>query len=374
MYSCSVRSRSKKSVKSTKGREKLPRQFEPDFRAALLTGIHRDRAWRASLLALGAVVFAAVAGCFGDSSGGTPAADPESKAAVALVGEEPITVERFHGEMLRRGGQRPGQYATTEQKRALLDEMVRFEALAAQARAAGYDRDPETLEVLKRLMVARYQRDALEARLAGLEVSDEEIERFYAENEDEFARPERSRAAIVFIEVPKGASKTVREQREQRARAALAEAHTLDPEVAHFGSVAIRYSDDRASRYRGGVIGWLSRGSSQRYKWGDEVVQAVLALERPGELGPLVQTDAGYYLVRLVDREQSAVRPLGALRDGLRNRLLHEKQAAMREAFEREALAGHSVEVDEALLAAIEAPTPPTNGEAMLRPPSLPRD
>ena len=330
------------------------------------------RACFAAAISVAITVSLVLAGCSGDARHSRPEAGAESTAPVARVGDELITVERFHAEMLRRGGRRPGQYATTEQKRALLNEMIRFEALAAQAREAGYDRDPETLAVMKRLMVARYQRDVLEARLAEIEVSDEEIERFYAEHEDEFARPERSRAAIVFIEVPKGASDAVRAERKARAEAALGEARALNSGIQHFGRLAIQYSDDRASRYRGGVIGWLSHGSTQQYKWGDEVVAAVHALEHPGEIGPLVETDAGYYLVRLVDREESAARPLAALRNGLRNRLLHERQAAVREAFEQEALAAGQVEVDEDLLSSIEAPTPPAKEEA-LRPPPLPR-
>ena len=54
---------------------------------------------------------------------------------LALVGQTSITAAEFRQEMIRRGGALPGQYATVEQRRALLDEMILFEAQVERARA-----------------------------------------------------------------------------------------------------------------------------------------------------------------------------------------------------------------------------------------------
>lgn len=73
------------------------------------------------------------------ASEGAPAADA-GPTVLARAGEVTIDVEEFRAEMARRGGHVPGAYATVEQRRALLDEMIQSRALALAAIAAGYDR------------------------------------------------------------------------------------------------------------------------------------------------------------------------------------------------------------------------------------------
>jgi len=308
----------------------------------------------------------------------SPAAEPPADRnvapapAVATVGDEPITADELRTEMARRGGGVPGQFATPEGRRALLDELIRFEALAARAREAGYDRDPDLRAAFKRLMVEAYLRDQIEAPLAGVEVSDEEVRRFYDEHKDEYARPERRQAAIVFIQVHPNASAEKKAELTARAEAALAEARALDPKVRHFGQVARGHSDDRASRYQGGVIGWLSSDTGASYKWPAEVIEAVMALEEPGEIGPIVRADAGFYLVRLVDREESEARPFELLAAGFRNQILRAKQGRMRQEFLDQILSDLWIEVDEEQLQLIEPPAGARESRAQKRPPPLP--
>ncbi len=158
-----------------------------------------------------------------------------------------------------------------------------------------------------------------------------------------------------------------------KAEQVLAEAGELDPEIRHFGPLARKYSDDRASRYQGGVIGWLVRHPGRESKWEREVTDAVFALREPGEIAPLIRTDKGYYLVRLVDREGSETRPLEQLAPNVRHRLLREKQARLRAELLTEVLSQVAVEVDEALLATMAPPTPAA-AEGEREPPPLPAD
>ncbi|MBW2258133.1 MAG: peptidylprolyl isomerase, partial [Deltaproteobacteria bacterium] len=207
---------------------------------------------RAGLL-LAAVAFAAPGAAQGLPEGGNAAAPGEG--VVAVVAGEPITAEAFEREMALRGGNIPGQYATLEQRRALLDEMVRFRALVARARELGYDSDPDVVAVLERTMVTKLQHKELDRQLEAVTVSDEEVAAHWAAHRDQYARPARYKGAIVFIAVSMMASEEKRAELERRAEQALEEARALGPETLHFGPVARKYSDDRASRYQGGVIG-----------------------------------------------------------------------------------------------------------------------
>ena len=87
-------------------------------------------------------------------------------ALVQSLNNQPITVERFEQEMARRGGNLPGQYQTLEQRQTLLQEIIEFEGLAAAARLAGYDSDPETLAIFNKILVARFQGEMLEPRVS----------------------------------------------------------------------------------------------------------------------------------------------------------------------------------------------------------------
>jgi parvulin-like peptidyl-prolyl isomerase len=289
---------------------------------------------------------------------------------LALVGETSITATAFRQEMIRRGGSLPGQYATVEQRRALLDEMILFKAQVERARAEGYDQDPVVVALQEKAMVRRFQEDQLETSLKTLEISESELKAFYDAHAADYARPERRQAAIIYMATGPDATEDELRALEARAEAVKAEAAQLDPGVRHFGALSVRHSDDRVSRYRGGVIGWLATDSRQTYKWEPEVVAAIMALEEPGELGPVLRTASGIYLVRLVNRENARIRPYEDLKDGFRVQLLREKRDALQNAFLNDVLEGVPVVVDDAKLAAIQPVGPPAESEQS--PPPLP--
>ncbi len=299
-------------------------------------------------------------------------AQPPPDAVLATVAGTTITVADLEREMAARSAGQAGAFATVEQRRELLDVLVRQRSLQAAARAAGYDRDPEVVAVAERMMVARLRQDRLDPRLARVEVTDQEVAAYYQAHQAEYAQPERVRAAMVFIAVPANASAEKRAELEQRAETALAEARALPAGTSHFGPVARAYSDDRASRYQGGVMGWLVKRPGHTYRWEPEVVEAVFALAQPGDIGPLVKTEKGIYLVRLVDREGATARPLELLADGIRNRLLRERREQLEQAFLAEVTAATPVAVNSALLATV-APPAPAGGTAT-EPPPLPAD
>ena len=63
----------------------------------------------------------------------------------------------------------------------------------------------------------------------------------------------------------------------KRAETARTEALALEPGVPGFGGVAVNYSEDQDSRYRGGDIGWLQAGTIDG-RWDRKVSEAVFAL------------------------------------------------------------------------------------------------
>ncbi len=301
-----------------------------------------------------------------------PATPPVASAEVlARVGSEAITVDEFRREMERRGGRIPGQYASVEQRRALLDEMLRTKAALTRAREAGLDQEPETRLAIERLLVAGYLEAELEPALAGLSVSDDEVAAYYAAHRDEYQTPERRRVAWIFLQVGAKAEPPQVEKVRQRAADARAEAERLPAGTRNFGDVAQRLSEDPSTRYVGGELGWLTRDQAAGYRWGPELVEAAFALAEPGSLSPVLRHEKGFYVLKLVAREAAAPAPLEKLASGIRARLLKERREATRESFYQALLAGLAVEVDEARLSAIAPLSAPVPAPAA--PPSLPK-
>lgn len=291
---------------------------------------------------------------------------------LARVGGETITVDDFRREMERRGGRLPGQFATLEQRRALLTEMIDDKAVLGSARAEGLDRDPEIQATLERLIVGAYLRRELEPALAGVKVAEDEVAAYYAAHRDEYQMPERRRVAWLFLAVSPKADAAQTEKVRQRAEAARAEAARLPATTSNLGEVAKKYSEDGATRYTGGELGWLVAEQAERYRWGTEVVAAAFALAAPGDLSPVLRHEKGFYFLKLVAREEAAPTPLEKLEAGIRARLLKERRQAARDAFFAALVEKLPVTVDEARLAGLTPPSPPAAPEASA-PPSLPQ-
>ena len=306
----------------------------------------------------------------------TPASDPKAASneapavALATVGGETITVADFEREMAKHGGRNPGLYATAEQRRALLDEMVRQRAVVAAARASGADRDPEFVAAVDRLLVAQYLRSELDPRVNAVEATPEEVAAYYAAHEKELSTPARVRVGWIFVEVsPKAGPEAVAKAR-QRIDDARAAAAKLPADSVGMGEVAQKYSDDASTRYMGGELGWLYLEQADTYRWGPDLVRAAFALPAPGALGPVTRHERGFYFLRLSAREDSMPTPIEKLRTGIRSRLLTEKRDTERDRFYADLLAGTKVAIDEKRFAAIPAPAPAAPEGAA--PPALP--
>lgn len=287
-------------------------------------------------------------------------AQPADDPVLATVGEVTITAADLRQEMARRGGSRPDAYATAESRRLLLDELVEGRLRVEAARAAGYENDPEIVRALELLMAAKLERDQLEPQFAELEVSDDEVAARYQAQPELYTTAEQVRVALIRIDA--GRAEADRAQADTAQAAILAESAAVDP-AQGFGDLARRYSQDGASRYVGGVVGWLVRGD--RYRWPAEVVEAAFAQNAPGEVA-IVETDQARYFVRLMERRPSALRPLAAVEDGIRRELQRQKRDAARVAFYQQLRRQFSVEVD---AAAAELIAPPVAHQV---PPSVP--
>jgi hypothetical protein len=292
---------------------------------------------------------------------------------VARVGDSYLGLDELRAEMRLRGGTMPGQYQEPEQRRALLDALTYQRALLLAARAEGMEEEPQVRRARDQILANHYLQSTLRQEQARISVSPDEIRAFHGRHAEHYSLPARRRIAMIHVAVPAGAPEAAWEQARMRAAEALVKAQSGNGEVAHFGQVAREYSSDSASRYRGGVIGWLAEGQAERYRYDPAMLEAAYALSEPGQFSPVIDGADGVYVVRLVELEPGRERGLEELSAGIQQRLLQEKLARTEEAFRRRLMERFQVEVREEVLALL-GPLSPAARPNRSEPPALPVD
>lgn len=273
---------------------------------------------------------------------------------VAIVGTRVITSEAFQNELSRRAHLSPDRYASPGEKQALLEEMIRFEALYQKALAAGYNQDPEIAASLKRMIAAKYQADQL-ARLTRPEVTSKDIADYYRNNAERFGTPEQVRVALIELKVPRTATPEKRAEAAKQAESILAEARASAVPDSTFGLLAQNHSEDQASRYRGGDIGWLTAGDTNA-PWDPAVLEAAFKLAEPGDLAPVVSTPEAFYLVKLVERQPAHLRPFEKVKDGIAYLVARQKQQQQLDEFYTVLKQGLKIQTNQTLLESIRVP------------------
>jgi parvulin-like peptidyl-prolyl isomerase len=266
--------------------------------------------------------------------------------AVAWVDGEPITRADLEVELGLRGEAHTARFATPDERRELLESVIRRRVLAQRARSAGYDTDPELRAQLERILGERFERDQLRAHARELQVSPEEIEAVYRRDLERFTRPERVQVALIWIPVPAGATDDARARARARAEQAWREARDPSAAAGTFGVLALRYSSDFESRYRGGEIGWLERGDTDP-RWGEAVVNAAFSLPETGDLSEVVTTASGFAIVKLLRREARRTASLDEVQDVIRGEIEADRRRRVLVKLRRESAGGARVELDE---------------------------
>lgn len=327
----------------------------------------------AALALLGMFAAGGACGWLGARMVHAPAGQAAPAQWVARIGDQYISVDAFVDEMKRRGGDRPGQFQDMEQKRRLLDDLVYRAALVAAAERTGLTVQPDVRLAVDQVISNRYVQSTLRDAQREVSVTDDEVAKYYAEHATDYTVPARKRAAMLKISVAANAGDAAWVDATQRMQAARTKAAGLDARVPHFGPLAIEVSDDDATRYRGGVIGWIAEGSSARYSHDRAVLDAVRELENPGDLSPVLRGADGVYLVRLVESEPRQSRTLEQLAAGIRQRLMQDRLQAAETQFRQQLMRQVGVEVRESALAAIAPVGPPANTTPP-QPPAMPQD
>ena len=180
-------------------------------------------------------------------------------------------------------------------------------------------------EHLGRMIAAKKYLDDI--RLSVAEVSEEELEHYYRDNEYRLTFPEQVRVRHVLLTwKPMGTTDDKAAVREQmkpildRARAG-----------EDFAGLAREFSDDYATRQNGGDTGLFKRG-----EMAPAFEEAAFVL-KPGEISDPVETAFGVHILRLEERKEAYLLSLEDIREKLRDHVREERmEAAVEQEIERQ--------------------------------------
>ena len=183
---------------------------------------------------------------------------------------------------------------------------ARFEEILA---TRGQNRQLFRDDLMEQLIINKALRSALSPRIT---VQDEEIEQWYEEN-----YPARMTFTIRHILLTPDVSG------KEDDSAVLERANRIIEKIrsgASFESMAIQYSMDKTSAFKGGELGTFREGELV-----PELEKLALDLDS-GELGGPVKTTMGYHILRLDGKRISEPPPLAEVREEIRATLASRKE------------------------------------------------
>ncbi|MEO8805405.1 MAG: SurA N-terminal domain-containing protein [Burkholderiaceae bacterium] len=124
----------------------------------------------------------------------------------------------------------------------------------------------------------------------GISVSDEDLRKYYAENEKRYTTPEERRASHILIKAEKGAPEADRAKAKAKAEGLLAE---LKKNPAAFAELARKNSEDPGSAEKGGDLDFFGRGAMVK-----PFEDAAFGL-KPDELSGVIESDFGFHIIKL---------------------------------------------------------------------------
>ena len=126
-----------------------------------------------------------------------------------------------------------------------------------------------------------------------IKLDQSEIQKYYDENKDKFKMTER--AVLRFVEFPKAPSK----EDEEKVKSRLLEVRDLALKGENFDTLAREYSEDPASKQKGGDLGWLKKGSIK------QPFDQVIFNLKPGGLSEPVKSEYNWYLIKLLEKKKT---------------------------------------------------------------------
>jgi peptidyl-prolyl cis-trans isomerase C len=330
------------------------------------------------------VIFLVVCACSRDQAQASPAGNPAQAEAQAPAAPKPVPAQlpdvlaRVNGEAIPKADleahiegleARAGRPMPAERRdeivRRLLDDLIGQRLLLQETKARNIavpdaDIDARIKEIRsqfpsedafnetlaeRKITVERLRADmhddmAIDKLLqAEIEpkaaATTEQVDAFYKDNPDRFKQGDRVRASHILIPLAEGADAAAKAQARTKAEQVLADLK----KGGDFAALAKEHSSDPGSAANGGDLGYFSPG--QMVGPFNDVAFSLA----PGATSELVETQFGFHIIRVVDKQAGRTVPLAEVRPQVEEFLSQRNRQEQTEAFVQALRAKGTIEV-----------------------------
>jgi peptidyl-prolyl cis-trans isomerase SurA len=292
------------------------------------------------------------------------------KDVAAMVNGRAITfaeLDKQYEWQFGGGTERISEERKQIQKMELLRSLIDGEIMVQRAEKLGLmavDADVETRfnemkapytqeEFQKRLTERKMTADDLRAQLrreqtiqklinkeitAHINITDREIAEFYNANKASFNLPEPQLHIATILVTPLQPDPNFRNLKNSKAttdKEAVEKIKMIEAQLksnADFAALAQNYSEDPNTAPNGGDLGFIQESALERASM---ELRRLVATMQPGQISPIVRTQEGYRIFKLISREPSGQRELSdpTVQQNIREQLINSKDQLYRAAY-----------------------------------------
>lgn len=254
---------------------------------------------------------------------GLVAALGASSGAVMAQAADPVLVEG-HGVVVRESDilsdakrmpaeMRASFLARKDSVAQMADAIYVRRVLALRATEGQLDKQADTAagvriatdKVLSDAYLAKFDKD----HTPDQKLVDAQVRAAYQANKDKYQAPEQAHVAHILI-----ANKDDAKAKEQIDKLRQQAASGAD-----FAQLAKDNSSDSNSALKGGDLGLVSRGQTA-----PEFEAAAFALGKPGELSPVIKTQFGYHIIKLIEKKPARTMALEEVKPQLEKQFIQQ--------------------------------------------------
>lgn len=246
-----------------------------------------------------------------------------SGAAVMAQAADPVLIEG-HGVAVRESDilsdakrmppeMRASFLARKDSVAQMADAIYVRRVLALRATEAQMDKQSDTAaaariasdKVLSDAYLAKFDKD----HAPDQKLLDTQVRAAYLANKDKYQAPEQAHVAHILIA----------NQDDAKAKAQIEKLRQEAASGADFAKLAKENSSDAGSALKGGDLGLIPRGQTA-----PEFEAAAFALGKPGELSPVIKTQFGYHIIKLIEKKPARTMALEEVKPQLEKQFIQQ--------------------------------------------------
>ncbi len=293
----------------------------------------------------------------------------KSGPAVASGKDITITADEFKARLDEQSPFIRARYNTLERKKEFLDNLVRFEVLAEEAKRQKLDQDPEVQLTLRKIMVQKLVQKSFQDPAAAKELPEADLRKYYDEHKDEFVRARKARLSAMVLNAPAGSPD--RAKKVAVARKALAKVKAEEKKNPLVFQQAVgEFTEDAASKGVSGDLGFKSADELEK-SFGKELASAAFTL-KAGEVSGVIEGTQGVYLIRVAGLQEELSRSFDQVKAQIGQKLSRERRTKEFDDLVKKLREEAKVVIDEKALEAVVVSAPPSGPPGMPGQPGAP--